>query len=216
VPFGACASTGVSKAPKGCCAFGTPTSWCPLRTVHLTPYFPEGGRKSHKACRTGPTLSSVGRVLEANELIERPAGRKHREHESDPSDNQNQHVERFEFGRHNDRRLKASAGVPRRSALFPSLLWPARLSCLADWLGRIFGNHLRSAGLSAFKQPSLTRSPRQPCSNLIVRALSRSLRWCRGWCSNGRETSPTPACTRNHALPGNNPAPLPKGWVGCA
>ena len=148
-------------------------------------------------------------AAKGDELIERPADRKHREHESDPSENQNQHFERFEFGCHNGRRRKTLAGVSRRFAFFPSLLWPPRLSCLADWLGRIFGSHLRGAGLAAFKLPSLTRSPRQPCSNLIVRAL-RSLRWCSGWCSNGRKTSPTPACTWNFALPGNNPTPVPK------
>ena len=64
-----------------------------LRAVHLTAWFPEDGRNSHKACRPLPTLFSVGSVLKANELIERPTGRKHREHEGGPSENQNQNFE---------------------------------------------------------------------------------------------------------------------------
>jgi len=172
VPVDLAESTRVSKAPKGCCTFGTPTNCCVSRTVHLTPWFPGDGRKATRLAVLFP-LCPVGGVLKANELIERPAGREHREHESGPSENQNQHIEWFEFGCHNGRRRKALEGVSRRFAFFPSLLCPPHHSRFPCWLGPHFGNHLRSAGLAAFKLPSLTRSPRQPCSNITVSPSDR-------------------------------------------
>jgi hypothetical protein len=69
---------------------------------------------------------------------------------------------------HPGRRRKPSAGVPRPSACFASLLFPPHHSLFPNWLRRLFGNHLRGVCLAAFKPPSLTRPPRQPCSNLML------------------------------------------------
>ena len=135
----------------------------------------------------------MGSVLRANELIKRPAGHEHRQHESDTSENQNQRFEWFEFRCHYGRRQKALAGVPRRSACFALLLCPPHHSRFPDWLGWLFGNHLRGAGLAAFKLPSLTRSPRQPCSNITVRVSIRHVGVADGVVTVARQVQPLSA-----------------------